>query len=54
MIASGVSKSCSTPFGDIDQCTPEWVEEATHDEMCSTPFGDIDQCTPWAPGGSGS
>ena len=45
MIASGVSKSCSTPFGDIDQCTVIVSPSIFASSLCSTPFGDIDQCT---------
>ena len=36
---------CSTPFGDIDECTIEqriWLGAFIG---CSTPFGDIDECT---------
>ena len=36
---------CSTPFGDIDECTVVWLEESRQAQACSTPFGDIDECT---------
>ena len=36
---------CSTPFGDIDQCTPRTFVAEIPGKKCSTPFGDIDQCT---------
>ena len=36
---------CSTPFGDIDECTLAAMMKPTADLTCSTPFGDIDECT---------
>ena len=37
---------CSTPFGDIDECTHQVSASVSGDELtCSTPFGDIDECT---------
>ena len=39
--------TCSTPFGDIDECTPAERNRISEGEdvLCSTPFGDIDECT---------
>ena len=34
---------CSTPFGDIDECTRPRLLGL--ELLCSTPFGDIDECT---------
>ena len=37
-----VSVGCSTPFGDIDECTLVCRDECTLSVvLCSTPFGDI-------------
>ena len=38
------STSCSTPFGDIDECTLEQQTDQLSKCVCSTPFGDIDEC----------
>ena len=45
--------ACSTPFGDIDECTLVVTratgrakrEQPVAASACSTPFGDIDECT---------
>ena len=36
---------CSTPFGDIDECTERESVGDPYLYVCSTPFGDIDECT---------
>ena len=36
---------CSTPFGDIDECTRPGLKIGESRVECSTPFGDIDECT---------
>ena len=46
--------TCSTPFGDIDECTGRRMVRIDGGFMCSTPFGDIDECTYQTSSGSPS
>ena len=51
-LAGSRELACSTPFGDIDECTRSRTGAAQAElrVMCSTPFGDIDECTESGPG----
>ena len=45
VLVASTAWACSTPFGDIDECTSSSPSVHAVPSSCSTPFGDIDECT---------